>query len=188
MLEVLVAPQSDLVTIDEARADVGAGDDATLAGLVKRASAAVETYLGRPVLVGTYRETLWLPRPTSEVWLSRWPVGAVVGITIDGQDVTGTGWRLDGGALVRWSNGRPRLWGAGDLAVTYTAGHAAGPEDIKAAVLALIREFYLGRDRDTSVKTATYADGTSMTWAINMPGLPRNVTDLLGPYRSLVLA
>ncbi|GEO82605.1 head-tail connector protein [Pararhodospirillum oryzae] len=187
MIEVLVAPQSDLVTVDEARADVGAGDDATLAAVIKRASAAAETFIGRPVLAGTYRETVWLPRPVADVWLSRWPVGAVSGITLDGQDVTGTGWRLNGGALVRWSDGRPGLWGAGDLAVTYTAGHATCPEDIKAAVLTLVRDMYFAIGRDAAIKSDTYCDGTSVTMAVNLPSISRAVTDLLMPYRGVVV-
>jgi len=161
----------------------GTGDDAWLGDLIGRASAAVVSFCGWPILTGTYSETVETDGRTHTILLSRFPITAVTGLTLDGVDVTADlDWKVQaGGALTRWKDHRATPWPRGALVVEYDAGHATAPDDIQAATIELVRQWF-DRDRDPTVKSTSY-NGTETSYVVNPAGLPAVVRDLLTPHR-----
>jgi len=188
MLEVDSAPTSALVTTAEARAVCGVSgtaDDAWIDALIARASAAVEAFIGQPVRSGQYTETLLMDGRAHTAWLSRWPVTAVSALDVDGADALAsyTVKHQPGGGLTRWDERRSVPWPAGELVVSYTAGAATTPPDVAAAVLETVRAWFPLRGADPTIKSATYSDGTSVAYAVALPGLPAAALDVLAPHR-----
>jgi len=187
MLTIEDAPETDMVTLADAKAALGisaTADDAWLGDLIGRASAAVVSFVGWPILEGSYSETVETDGRTHTILLSRFPITAVTGLTLDGADVTADlSWKVQaGGGLTRWKDHRSTPWPRGALVVEYDAGHATAPDDIQAATIELVRQWF-ERNRDPMVKSVSYADSTSVAYVVNPPGLPTVVRDLLTPHR-----
>ena len=187
MLTIEDAPETDMVTLADAKAALGisaTADDAWLGDLIGRASAAVVSFVGWPILEGSYSETVETDGRTHTILLSRFPITAVTGLTLDGADVTADlSWKVQaGGGLTRWKDHRSTPWPRGALLIEFDAGHAAAPDDVQAATIELVRQWF-DRDRDPMVKSVSYADSTSVAYVVNPPGLPTVVRDLLTAHR-----
>jgi len=187
MLTVETAPDTDLVTLADAKAALGitgTADDEWLGALIARASAAVVAFVGWPILEGRYAETIETDGRTHTILLSRFPIITVTGLALDGEDITADiEWKVQaGGGLTLWQNHRATPWPCGALVVTYAAGHTTAPADIQAATLELVRQ-WSDRTRDPNVKSTSYADSTSVSYVVNPAGLPAAVRDLLTPHR-----
>jgi len=92
-------------------------------------------------------------------------------------------WKVQaGGGLTRWKDHRSTPWPRGALLIEFDAGHAAAPDDVQAATIELVRQWF-DRDRDPMVKSVSYADSTSVAYVVNPPGLPTVVRDLLTAHR-----
>lgn len=186
MLTITDAPDTDMVTLPAVKTAMGiagTADDAWLGDLIGRASAAVVSFCGWPILAGSYSETVETDGRTHTIVLARWPITAVIGLTLDGVDVTADlSWKIQaGGGLTRWKDHRPVPWPRGALVVEYDAGHATAPDDIQAATIELVRQWF-DRDRDPTVKSTSY-NGTETSYVVNPAGLPAVVRDLLAPHR-----
>lgn len=186
MLTVETAPAADLVSLADVKTALGitgTDDDGWIGDLIARASAAVESFVGRPILAGTYSETVETHSRTHTILLSRFPITAVTGLVLDGEDITADlSWKIQAaGGLTRWQNHRSTPWPRGALVVTYSAGHTTAPADIQAATLELVRHWF-DRERDPLVKATSYA-GTETSYVVNPAGLPAVVRDLLTPHR-----
>ncbi|MBB4287502.1 hypothetical protein [Roseospira goensis] len=187
MLTIEDAPDTDLVTLASVKTALsvtGTGDDAWLGDLIDRASAAVVSFCGWPILSGSYSETIETDGRTHTILLSRFPVSAVTGLTLDGVDVTADmDWKVQaGGGLTRWKDHRSTPWPRGAVVVEYDAGYATAPDDVQAATIELVRQWF-DRNRDPNIKATSYADTTSVSYVVNPPGLPAVVRDLLTPHR-----
>jgi len=187
MLTIDEAPAAALVALADVKTALGisgAADDAWLADLIGRASAAVVSFCGWPILEGSYSETIETDGRTHTILLSRFPITAVTGLTLDGVDVTADlSWKIQaGGGLTRWKDHRSTPWPRGALVVEFDAGYATAPDDVQAATIELVRQWF-DRDRDPNIKSTSYADSTSVAYVVNPPGLPTVVRDLLTPHR-----
>lgn len=151
---------ADLTTLAAVRAYHGITStdlDELMTTLITRASAAVENYLQRSVLLATHDEV----RDGTGgqiLLLAQFPVTAVTSLTIDGQVIPAApaygqaGWWLAGRTLLlsgyRFNRGRS------NILVTYTAGFAAVPTDIEQACIETVMLALKRRDHiDVSSKS-----------------------------------
>lgn len=167
--------------------------------LIARASAAVESYLGRPLGRETVEETFRLARQVPEVTLSRWPVVEVTSITENGVSIAADAFELDrdAGVIRRLYDNRYYCWPAFNIIVVYIAGYelpapwqASGgpsdlPGDVQHAVVELVRRWAAEGDRDPGIRSVA-VEG-SMTAAWHQPssdGIPSDLASLLDRYRA----
>jgi len=189
-LEIITAPNPLLVTNEVAREHLSmdpAMDDAVLNPLIAAASAAVQTYIGRPLAVGAYKETVRLSRPVPELALSRWPVVAVSAVTVDGValDVaTDIEADKESGLLRRLrASGRYECWPVSTVVATYEAGYETVPADIQQAVLTLVSDAWAKRGRDPGLKSIAIGSISLGYLDPNARAALSVVEPLLAPYR-----
>lgn len=190
MLEIITAPNPLLVTNEVAREHLSmdpAVDDAELNPLIAAASAAVQTYIGRPLAVGEFRETLRLTRPVPDLPVSRWPLVAVSAVTVDGvaldvatdieaENDTGLVRRLTG-------KGRYQCWPVSVVTIEYRAGFETVPADIQQAVLTLVGDAWAKRGRDPGLKSIAIGSISLGYLDPNARAALSVVEPLLAPYR-----
>lgn len=159
MLEVISAPDSDLIDLATVKLHLSITDDDSddmLSALISRASAVIVSYVGQPLLIGSYRETLETGGGQAMLALSRLPVTTVTSVEADGSELA-SGFRLnsDAGLLLRIdAAGRSRAWEAfAVVEVSYSAGYATCPPDIQAATLKLIEGDWTARGRDPGLRS-----------------------------------
>lgn len=191
MLEILDAPATDLVSLSDTKAHLqvtGTDDDATISALIARASAAITSYIGAPVLAGSYRETVEAGHGQAYLILTRTPVTTVTGVTVDGTALAAGGWRLDAasGLLARTSDSRSRPWETRAVVVVeYDAGYAEAPADIQQAALTLIAAAWAERGRDPALRSISIGSiNLGYFGGDNLPSIA-SVAPLLAPYRAV---
>lgn len=190
-LEILDAPETDLVSLEDAKAHLqvtGTDDDAAISALIARASAAITSYIGAPMLSGGYRETFETGCGQTYLILSRTPVSSITSVAVDSTVLSENESRLDSsaGLLARLANGRSRPWEArAVIVVEYEAGYETTPADIQQAALTLIAADWSARGRDPGLRNIGIGSITLGYFGPdNQPGVG-TVAHLLNPYRTV---
>lgn len=193
MLEILTPPVAALVSLNDAKAHLGVtgtDSDAVITSLIASSSAAVTSFIGRPLLAGEYRETFRLIHLERVLTLSRWPVVSVASITEGDDTLAVTDYEIsaDEGLLHRLTaKGRYQCWANEVTVVTYEAGYAEAPADVQAATMSLIADAWSARGRDPGMRSI----GIGSINLSYFDPLARNalasVEHLLQPYRAPVV-
>lgn len=156
-----VAPASPVITLAEAKKHLRVyhnDDDADIAELVEAATASIEgpNGIGVALMSQTWRLSLdYFPR---QIVVPLGPVSQIVGIEYvreDGTTGTATSWRVD------FDSQPCRIWPPydeswpvsrcepGAVKVTFTAGFAVVPSDLKAALKLIVGHLYEHREAVT---------------------------------------
>ncbi|WP_086648954.1 hypothetical protein [Gluconobacter sp. DsW_056] len=173
-----------------------------LADILLRASQAVTSYIGRPLLIADRQETIRI-RPGDTLLSLRMAVRPVSGITAvmrDGNSLPAPedGWDYDAGCGLLYPTAGA-FWGPGRYVLQYRAGWVAPdqvdddgsaivstvPADIRSAVLTTARAFYYAGDRDPLLKSETEQGVGSSSWATpdaENGGLPADAAAFLERY------
>ena len=198
------APDRSLLSIEELRAAAGIGgsdhDDALeriglgLSDAIGRYCALSDDGQHPPTLL---RETIVeVVRPSgrlAEIILARRFVAGDPAISIDGVLLPPEQVEVERGAglLRRLSDERLVPWASGKLTITYQAGFAEIPADIKQAAMIAVREGWSALSRDPLLKSET-VDGLGRAdyWVGGSSGaqgeaLPIATLALLSAYRSV---
>lgn len=176
--------------------------ESALADILLRASQAVTSFIGRPLLIADREETVRI-RP-GDIQLSLkmtvWPVTGITAIVRDGKPlpVPTEGWDYDVTCgLLYPSDGQ--FWGAGRYVLQYRAGWVAPdqvddggsaipstvPADVRSAVLITARALYYSGDRDPLLKSESEQGVGSTSWGTpdaSSGGLPPDASALLSRY------
>lgn len=167
--------------------------------LIKRASAACESYLGRPLGRATYEETFRLAYQVQELTLRRWPIASVENVAENGVSLAADAFELDAeaGVLRRILDGRYRPWPAFNVVCVYIAGYElpapmqahGGPSDLPAdiqhATVELIRRWAAEGDRDPGIRSADVPGALSASWyGPAKQAIPEDLASLLDRYRA----
>lgn len=209
ILEV-VQPASDvsLLTVEELRAAAGVTDDtqdAVLQDAEKRIAAAITaeckiasttgspTTLRQETLRQTYHHV-----DDAVLLLSRRHCVEIVSIVCDGMpaQIDEYAAEPESGLLHKLAADRPCGWRGRKIVVTYKAGFASVPDDLKQAAIEAFRSIWMEGQRDLSVKAVsveTYEVETVRTeyWAGALPGqsdvsaLPPAAIGYLGRFRKV---
>lgn len=184
----------------------GSSYDATLATLGLRAAAAISVECAVPgdgvhvptLLSETIEETLRPVESRPFIVLSRRFVTSVTSIVEDGDTIAAADYWLDAeaGIVHRLDEDCPSWWSRAKIVVTYVAGFATAPDDLKAAAATMVHSTYLEGGRDPLVKGETVEIPGVMTrrqdyWVGGLPQsgpvgpVPQAVAGLLTRYRKL---
>lgn len=125
----------------------GSADDTALTFMIQAASAYVESGANRRFLRVPYLTEIYQTGPFNAFTLREYPVDTAYSTVVKEGDTTLTAadYRIEGvdpfspNTLVRVgdSSGLRRNWAAGDVTVSYQAGYALTPADIRNAVVEL---------------------------------------------------
>ena len=167
MALTIPTPNTDrsLLTLAERRAAAGlaAGDNSRdailnpLAGYVdamitKACRVAASGVIPPTLRLETVVETFEFKSCQNGLFLGRKPVVEVTAVTEAGSALTSDEWDLDGQALYRASGDARTYWGMGDISVTYSAGYATVPDDLKYAAIKFMQAELSQGSRDPLLK------------------------------------
>jgi hypothetical protein len=167
--------------------------DTDLTSLIDSASGVIADHCKRTLAQETVRETWRDVTAMEPLILTRWPVSAIVGVTVDGAAIDADDYEVDGerGFLWRLVDDARRCWTATKLVVEYTAGwrvpdqaDATLPEGISRAAVVAVAAWHKGKGRDPMLRSNA-ADGIgSSSWiaTADMGALPPQSQSLLSKY------
>jgi hypothetical protein len=183
-----------LCTIDDVKGYLGlsssfTADDALLSRLVSASSQQFIDLTGNEIASGTYTESFsgWdMGRQSgyARFPLGRFPVVSVSGVLVDGQPVlsatspSGSGYLQEYGSVAITPDQAPRLYDW-NVSITYTAGYASVPEDVRQAVIELACLKY--RDRQHIGHQSDSIGGMSVTYLPSV--IPQSVQVVVDAYR-----
>lgn len=204
MFIVLTAAASrELLTAQQLRLAVGLSEadtskDALLSSLGTAAASAITNYcrvardgVTPPTLLQeTVSDVFRLDRRQKSLFLSRRFVTSISAVSVDQTPLVPTDYELDRatGVFKRLCGERESCWQAGKVSITYVAGFATVPGDLRMAAQRLVASMYADNGRDPNLKRQR-VDGIGEeeywvgTKAAQM--LPQEVADLLSPYLTL---
>jgi uncharacterized phiE125 gp8 family phage protein len=155
------AVDQDLCTLDDVKLHLGITDtskDALLSDLITRASAMIETYLGRTIAIQTYTETWRAPATyrRDSITLAYAPVTALTSVTETGMALTAdTDYEFESntGIIYRITDApSTRLRFGYEVIVVYDSGWATVPSAIASVCIDLVTVAYTQGRHDTSVR------------------------------------
>ncbi len=211
ILRVTVPAESqDLTVLATVKAELGITDadttnDDRLATLIVQASNICASYCNRVFGMETIEETFWPDsslglgaRLSEALILRRRPVSEIASIVVDDETLTADVYRTapERGLVYRLTDtGYPRAWCfSKSLIVTYTGGYLVLddlPYPIERACINLIKLYWnQSGSRDPTIRSEEIPGVRSVTYWIDPPStasLPRDVTDLLDPYRDVAV-
>lgn len=203
---VTAAASTNMTTRATVKAELEITDnasDARIDALIGQASATCISYLNRTIAQETVTDYFRRGRArgcsgvvniVGSLWLSRWPVSSITGVTEDGAALDSVDWELNGdtGQLWRLDDDDRIHWSAAKIAVTYAGGYTMItdlPPDLERACISLVKlQWFAGR-RDPMVKSETVpgvyevAYGFGGITADNE--LPPEISGLLNAYRRI---
>lgn len=160
-------------------------DDDLLNSLITSYSSQIESWLNRTFASASYTETV---NGVGSVGMafSNYPVTAVSSVAVDGlaipaaTTVTGAGYRFTDKFLFLNSYRFSR--GFGNVQITYTAGYATTPPEIKEAVTELVGYVYKSRDRIGHQSKSLAGETVSFI----VSEFPANVRTILNNYKKVI--
>lgn len=193
------ATERNLCALAQVEAELGiegSGEDDALTALIAQASAAIESYCKRSLVLEGVEELFRPGRRLEEIVLARYPVADGASITVDGVALGPADYELDASAGLAWRlSGDHRVaWAARKIVVDYDAGYvppAQGaavtlPPDIQRACMTLVVSYHQNQGRDLSVRSESTQDVGATSWLdprAGMEALLPQVAGLLAPYR-----
>lgn len=195
------AADTSLLTIAELRAAAGvtgSGQDAALTTLGARVSASIARACGvasdgvnPPTLL---RETCSeIYRPTAsrdKIVLSRRPVTSITSVAENSETLSASAYEVNppSGIMTRLSSDYPTSWPSGKITVTYIAGFATVPDDLKLAASKLTTALFSETARDPNLKREDIPGVLEREYWVaptDDPLLSSEIIDLLAPYRQI---
>lgn len=186
------ASDQNLTTVAYVKEDLGItslSEDSYLQRMIAAASKEASTYCARIFVEETIEDTFYIRQCVDKLTLSRFPVNDIVSVTVAGDAIASTLYRLDEdtGFLYRLdTDGDLCDWDAEITVVQFTSGYATIPADLETAVIDLIKARRSARTRDPSVRSERVPDVMEVTYWVSGPGeghLPPNVRGVFDQYR-----
>jgi hypothetical protein len=196
---VTPAPSQDLVSIEDARSELGINNrqqDVRLKRYITQSSVAIATYTNRVWRQETVTEAFFAAYGSGCYWgrydwpyrnhadgsqvplvLKRYPVAAVSQVTVGGTVVDPATYYLDAAKGLLWRNWdvedtTEAVWGQGQTLVDYVGGYAEiadVPADVQQACLSIIRYRYWGWSRDPTLRSLNVVGVQEETYQIGQP-------------------
>ncbi len=136
-----------------------------------------------------YGET---PRRETTLFLSRMPVNSITSVVADGTTLAVSNYEVieHGGRLIRLYSDAPISWASNKIVVTYVAGYATVPEDLKLAALAAAQEKSSSMARDPLLRAETHEGYGTFQYALSTrsdTAFSASVLNMLAPYRYQII-
>ena len=182
---VRAAAWSGLVSLSEAKTELGwsgetDADEDALVAMIEAVSAACEAYTNRVWRQRTFTEALD-GDGGSELILGHAPILSITSVTENGSAVAAAGYAANTSTITRLSGYAAGSWTAGvrNIAVTYVAGVADVPADVRRGVLIALAHNWRSSRGMGSATFGAYGDGGVGTPAFSLPNAS---TDMWRPY------
>lgn len=200
------ANSNDLTTKAKVKSELGittTDEDVNIATWITQASAAVAVNCRRTFGLETLSEQFRLSSYINgRLQLSRFPVSTITSVTENDTLLTATDdyeFDAESGLVTRLSGDVPARWPWGKIVVVYSAGYDlldALPHPIERAVILLVKHYRSGATRDPMLKAEQtnvpgVLDERQEFWVGGIGGqggLPTEVSDLIAPYRRVLVA
>jgi hypothetical protein len=162
---------------------------------IPQASAAVASYCNRVFSRETVTETWRNVYDKETLILARYPVSSVTSVTVDGTALAASDYEYDAktGFIYRLSSDTRVGWCAAKIVIVYAGGYALLgdlPFEIERATVLLCKFYRYTLAQNPLIKREDIP-GVIETeyWVMpqGSPAMPRDVTDLLDPHRSLAV-
>lgn len=159
MINVTDAGSPQLATVAELQALIGGLDEAAANMLLDEASATIASGCSRVLHEQTVVET-WRAVGNGSLLPSRWPIGSIASVVVDGETLEASDYEVDGTFVYRLSNDKRVGWCASKVVMTYTGGYPANaiPADLKRACLDLAVNLYSTQGRDMTLRSVNIPD------------------------------
>jgi hypothetical protein len=190
----MAAAPDDLCTLAEIKAwlpNQGNNDDVTLQNLITNGSLQVLQYIDRPHIlasvIGSVTEA-YDGNDSDRLLPHRFPIIAVAGVSVDGITVQQSTSPTTAGFL--WDSRRILLRGfrfnrgVQNIQLSYTAGYASVPLDLKQAA---IEAFALAYRQRVRIGEKSNSMGGQVTVAYDMSDVPARSLSIFNQYRRLAL-
>lgn len=201
------AASRDLLTIEDIRQAIpgaSAEDDETVealglavADLVSRACRVTGDGSHVPTLLSeTIVQTFRLKSTQRALYLARRFVSSISSVVVDGVTLATDAYEVEAstGILTRLEDDAPVCWDCGKVVVTYVAGLATVPGDLRLAAQAALREQWSAFQRDPLLRSESVDGVGTFTYWVNTGaggtgGAPVSdmVLGMLSPYRYMPL-
>lgn len=204
LMLTIASPNTDrsLLTTAELRGAAGVGDNSRDAELIPlgryvsamitkacrvSAAAGIPPTLRSEAVVETFR----IGCKQGSVVLSRRPVTEISAVSEDGEDLADGDYEIDGsGILYRLSSNVRSEWLRAEVSVSYTAGWATVPDDLKYAAIKFVRAELTTGSRDPLLKRLKVDGISEREWWVEPTKdtvVPSDVLDILrrGGYVNL---
>lgn len=180
----------DLTTVLKVKSFLGienTTDDAKLADLVTRCSAAIATFLSRAIATTTFTEK-YDGNGSDVLMLRNYPLASVSSLTVDGAAVTAS---ADGLTNYGFGLGDTYIFFVGgvfprgrrNVAITYSAGFSSVPTDIEQACIEMVADRYKLPSR-IGEKSKALPQGGSVSY--DTEHMSAKVRGLLNPYKRVL--
>lgn len=193
----MAAGPDDLCTLAELKAwlpNQGNNDDTTLQNLITNGSIFIlSEYLNRPHIlasvIGTLNEN-YDGNDSDRLLPHTFPIISVASVSVDGvaipQATTATAFGFLWDSRRVLLRGRRFCRGVQNVAISYTAGYASVPLDLKQAAIEAFALTYRQRTH-IGEKTQTMSMGGGVTVAFDMSSVPPRSLQVFQQYRRLAL-
>lgn len=188
---VTAAADQLLVTLTDLKTDLGITTDkfdTYLNRAISSASADIAKYCGRTFKSETVDETFFVEANIESLLLSRFPVGTITSVTVDGEAIASTLYtpdinaglllRLDTDADLSW-------WSEGKIVVRYAGGYTTIETDLQAACVSIVKGRQAARNRDPGLRSEKIPNVYEASYQILGPGdadLPADIRAVLDHY------
>ena len=179
---------TDLTTLANVKQWLGvtsSTDDAFLGRLISFASAFVQNYINRNILIASYSE-IYDGKGGYALMLPNYPITAVSSLTIDGVSIPAASSPLVSGYTFNSAritlNGYRFNSGYDNVAINYTAGFATVPLDLEQAVIEIIGFKY--REISRIGKTSENLAGQSTSFS--QADIPPTAKTILQQFKRVI--
>lgn len=192
-----------LLTASELRAAVGLADADTsmdtilatvgnrAANIIARECRVAQGGVARPTLKSeTLAETVRLEINVKPLILSRRFVTAITSVVEDGVTLASTRYEVEGPAGLLWkldAEDRRIPWPVSKIVVTYVAGFATVPDELKAAAAKLVADLYSSNGANGNLKRERIEGVSEREYWVaptTDPAIPAEVSELLSSFMS----
>lgn len=193
------AESTSLLTIEELRAAAGvtgSSQDTALTLLGLRLSASISAQccvasdgVNVPTLLSETCSDQYRPaKYETSLILSRRPVTSIVSVTENDIVLDAADYEVNpsSGVLKRLCGDSEAKWPCGKITVSYVAGYATAPDDLKLAASKLATALYTETARDPNLKRVNVPGVIEREYWVSPtddPLLSREISDLISPYR-----
>ena len=169
--------------------DGNTDQDAILGDLIEGASAAVNNYLNRDIMLSDRADSMD-GNGKDAMFMRHWPVVSVTSVKVNGQSIpaapdgysTTPGFRVEDPMLIlqgyRFTRGRR------NVEVVYSAGYETIPDELKAIVTETVALRY--KERDWTGYSSKSLAGETV--AFTLADFSRNAKGVLNSYRRVVFS
>lgn len=158
-------------------------DDVLLTSLIARASAFIDSYIGRGIISADYTETL-NGNDSDSMFVKNFPITAVSSVTVDlytyspSNTPLGFGYTFDSNRV--YLRGGRFCRGSQNVVISYTGGYAQVPADIQQAAIELVVFKYKSRNH---VGMASHSQDRVVVDHFIQSEVPPEVQCILDRYR-----